>query len=58
MERKMTNKKIRIAMIEHNLKQWELADLLGIDESVFCRKMRKELPEDEQNRIVSLINKS
>lgn len=58
MERKMTNKKIRIAMIEHNLKQWELAELLGIDESVFCRKMRKELPEDEQNRIVSLINKS
>ena len=54
----MTNKIIRIAMIEHNLKQWELAELLGIDETVLCRKLRKELPEAEQHKIVSIIEEA
>lgn len=51
----MNNKKIRIAMLECDLSQWELAKLLGISESQMSRKLRDELPEDEQEKIVSLI---
>ena len=51
----MKNEKIRIAMIQNNLKQYEVAKLLGISETGFCRKLREELPEEEQNDIVSKI---
>lgn len=50
-----TNKRIRIAMAESGIKQWELARLLGMSESVLSRRLRDELPEDEQDRIVELI---
>jgi len=51
----MNNAKVRIKMIESGLKQWELARLLGMGESVLSRRLRDELPEDEQDRIVALI---
>lgn len=54
----MNNAKVRIKMIESGLKQWELARLLGMGESVLSRRLRDELPEDEQDRIVALIEQS
>lgn len=51
----MKNQKIRIAMIQHNIKQYEVAKLLGISETSLCRKLRDELPETEQDDIVSKI---
>lgn len=51
----MKNQKIRIAMIQNNVKQYEVAKLLGISETSLCRKLREELPEDEQNEIVAII---
>ena len=51
----MTNMKVRFAMLEHGIKQWQVAKLLNISESVFSRKLRKELSEEEQEKIVSLI---
>lgn len=52
----MTNLKIRKAMAEHSLTQWKLARLLGVSESTVYRMIREELPEEEQDRIVALIN--
>ena len=54
----MTNTKVRIKMIESGIKQWELARLLDISESALSRKLRDELPEEEQDRICNLIEKS
>lgn len=51
----MNNTKIRIKMLETGMKQWEVARLLGMSESVLSRRLRDELPEDEQDRIVALI---
>ena len=51
----MKNERIRIAMIHNNLKQYEVAKILGIHESVLCRKLREELPKKEQDEIVSKI---
>ena len=42
-------------MMTHGLTQWDVAKILGVSESTFYRMMRDELPEDEQKRIVKLI---
>lgn len=51
----MNNILIRKALAECNVKQWQLAELLGIGEYTMCRKLRRELPIDEQKRIVAVI---
>ena len=53
--KKTHNISIRVAMMTHGLTQWDVAKSLGVSESTFYRMMRDELPEDEQKRIVSLI---
>lgn len=54
----MNNIRIRVAMIQHNLKQWELAEKMGTSEASLSRMLRHELPEDEQSRIIKLIEGS
>ena len=54
MDRK-TNPEIRKAIGAAGLRQWEVADALGILDSVFSRKLRKELPNDEKERILQVI---
>ncbi len=49
------NKKIRIALAVNGVSQWELARKMGISEFTLCRKLRDELPDDEQEKILSLI---
>lgn len=51
----MNNVKVRIKMIESGLKQWEVARLLEMSESVLSRRLRDELPEEEQDKICELI---
>lgn len=50
-----TNVNVRIEMTRYGLKQWQVAALLGMSESVFCRRLKKELPEDEQQAIIEKI---
>ena len=50
------NLKIRIKMIEKNMRYYELDKLLGISEPTRCRMLREELPEEEQDRICKLID--
>ena len=54
----MANIKVRVKMYETGLKQWELAKLMGVSESVLSRKLRDELPEEEQEKIIELIEGS
>lgn len=51
----MNNAKIRNELARTRLKYWELARIMGIHEGSLSRKLRDELPEEEQNRIVDLI---
>lgn len=51
----MKNAKIKAAMFEHDIKQWELARIMGIHEASLSRKLRDELPAAEQEKIVNLI---
>ncbi len=51
------NTTIRDAMQKYGVPQWKCAEIMGISEFTFTRKLRHELPESEQLRIVSLIEK-
>ncbi len=51
----MKNTKIKIAMTKEGLHQWEVARLMGIHEGSLSRKLRDELPSEEQDRICQLI---
>ena len=51
----MKNAKIKAAMFENDIKQWELARIMGIHEGSLSRKLRDELPTAEQDKIVDLI---
>ena len=53
----MNNLKMKIEMTKRNLKQWQVANLLGISESVFSRKMRNELSKEEQEKIIDVIKR-
>ena len=51
----MNNSRIRISMIEHNLKQFELARIMGLHEQSLSRLLRDELPAAKQDEIIELI---
>lgn len=50
-----SNQKVRAALRTFDVKQWRLADLLNIREETLSRMLRKELPADEQARMIELI---
>ena len=52
----MNNMRIRIKLLEHNKRLWWLAKILETSESTITRRLRDELPEEEQERIVQLID--
>ena len=49
------NFKVRQALAKNHLYQYQLADLLKVSEFTLIRRLRKELPDEEQDRIVQLI---
>lgn len=52
----MANKKIKDALARSGLMKWELADLMNISPNYLSVKLRHELPEDEQQGILKMIN--
>lgn len=53
---KETNKEIRNAAKAAGVLHWEIAEKLEIQDSAFSRKLRKELPQDERDKILGIIN--
>jgi predicted XRE-type DNA-binding protein len=53
----MKNFEIRRAMKENRLFSYEVAAALGIADSTMSRKMRKELDEEEKQKILEVIEK-
>ncbi len=49
------NQRIREAMKEAGLLYWRLADLIGCSTWTLSVKLRHELPEEEQEKILSVI---
>ena len=51
----MNNIEIRKTLKAVHMKQWELADAMGISEYTLCKKLRHELPNDQKKEILGLI---
>ena len=49
------NQRVREAANESGVKLWQVADALGITDSTFSRKLRHELTQAEQERILRII---
>lgn len=54
--RVITNKEIRRKIGAYGLKHWQVAEALGMSEATFYRKMRKELPNDEKEKFLAIID--
>jgi predicted XRE-type DNA-binding protein len=53
MEKK--NIDVRQAIKQAGLKQWIIADRIGVSEATFTRKLRQELPDKEKQAIYKAI---
>lgn len=51
----MKNQEIRTLAKESSVRLWQVAEALGVADTTFCRKLRKELPPDEKGKILSII---
>lgn len=51
----MNNLEIRTTAMQNGIKHWEIADAIGITECHFSRKLRKELPEKEKEKVLNAI---
>ena len=45
-------------MLEHGITQYGLSKLMGVSEMTVYRRLRDELPDEEQDRIVGLIEQA
>lgn len=52
----MNNVSIRIALISAGMRNYQLAEALGISEFTLSRKLRDELPQEEKERMLKIIN--
>lgn len=52
------NMDVRAALICAGMKQWQLADALGVSESFLCRRLRKELSGEEKETMLKAIEKA
>lgn len=51
------NQAIKNRLKETDVKQWQVADELGISEGNFSRKMRYEVSEEEKQMILEAIDR-
>lgn len=53
----MPNLDVRKRIATNLLKHWQIAEELNINEAVFSRWMRKELPPDRRMQVLAAIEK-
>lgn len=53
----MKNVEIRSAYMLAGIKQWQVAEALGVSETHFSRKLRNDLPQAEKEKILAVIDR-
>lgn len=53
----MQNMEIRSAAKDAGLHLWEVAAAYGINDGNFSRKLRHELPQEEKEKILAIIDR-
>lgn len=52
----MKNVEIRNYAKKNDVKLWEIADVYGVSDITFSKKLRYELPEKEKENIIQIID--
>lgn len=52
----MQNSDIRTAAAKADVWLWQIAERLGMTDSNFSRKLRRELPQEEKEKIFGVID--
>lgn len=53
----MVNQEIRQRLAHAQVKQWQLAEAMSLSEFTLSRRLRHELPQEEQARILDIIDR-
>lgn len=53
----MYNKDIKEQAKRCGIRRWQIAEELGLQDCAFSRKLRKELPQEEKERILGIIDR-
>lgn len=53
----MCNKEVREHATKQGVKLWQIAAVLGINDGNFSRKLRRELPDQEKEKILAIIDR-
>lgn len=51
----MNNIEIRTAIKKSGFKHWQIADMIGVADTTFCRMLRRELSEDKKQEILTAV---
>ena len=51
-----SNQDIKTAAKRKGIYLWQIAAVLGINDGNFSRKLRRELPENEKQRLLAIID--
>lgn len=52
----MKNNDIKKAAKQAGVRLWQVAEAYGMNDGNFSRKLRKELPQEEKEKILEIIN--
>ena len=53
----LANTEIRDAAKRNGVRLWQVAEGIGITDAPFSRKLRRELPADEREKVLNVIAK-
>lgn len=53
----MANEIIKANAKRKSIRLWEVAESLEMQDSAFSRKLRKELPQEEKEKILAIIDR-
>ncbi len=53
----MCNREIREAAKSAGIHLWQVAETCGVNDGNFSRKLRRELPQEEKQRILEAIDR-
>ena len=53
----MKNNDIKEAAKRAGVRLWQVAEAYGMNDGNFSRKLRKELPQEEKEKILEIINR-
>lgn len=51
----MANREIRRAAAMYGLRLWQVAEAVGMNDSAFSRKLRRELSQEDKERVLAAI---